>query len=85
MLNRDNTVVHEDVSDPYVSVDVGVTRVAKTFVKDNNLNPRWNEVNLDSVGHMNIVIEVELADNIVKGSRISTPILFIYIYIPQLE
>ena len=27
-----------------MSVDVGCSRVAKTFVKDNTLNPRWNEV-----------------------------------------
>ncbi|KAL5256469.1 hypothetical protein ACHWQZ_G011643 [Mnemiopsis leidyi] len=44
LLNKDNTLVSDDISDPYVSVDVGVTRVARTFVKDNTLNPRWNEV-----------------------------------------
>ena len=45
-MNKDYSLVEGDVSDPYVTIDVGVTRVAKTNVVDNNLHPRWNEVTL---------------------------------------
>eukprot|EP00898_Chlorokybus_atmophyticus_P004152 jgi/Chlat1/4738/Chrsp300S00815 len=42
-LRKAEDFIRSDVSDPYVTVELGPTRIIRSAVVNNNLNPVWNE------------------------------------------
>jgi len=52
----------KDVTDPFVDVKLGKTRLAKTAIIDNDLNPQWNETFKIEVCHKANVLEFDVRD-----------------------
>ncbi len=57
-----------DLTDPYVTGDLGTARIFKTRVIDNNLNPEWNESFSIDVCHHADYLHVKVKDKDTIGT-----------------